>query len=871
NLEGPSLPDISELAGVKGAPDLGPFKLAFRLKDPLEKLSFENLVLNMGTPGLAELTLTGSIEDFLSRRGIRLSFTAGGQNAAELEKLFGRHLPIKGAFSVSGRVVDTAIDRYQLKNFSIVLGDNNIDGWAELILASQQPRLSVMLSSLKFNLRPLSLPNIDELAGLTNAADLGPFKLQAEIVDPAGKLSIERLDIRAGNPKLAEIKVKGFIKNLPAWQGVELKFAVKGQEAAELAKLAGQPIPITGDFSLSGVVVDSAARVYDLKDFLLIATGNDIRGQMTLNLTGQRPRISAALSSQKIDLAPLISSPEEKSTASGRPAESNTKKQNILPEIPLTAKTLKRADAEVTIRVEDIRLPRLSFDDLTTHLVLQDGHVTLTASGKSIPDIAEPRGVAGPTQPGTVSLSVKASSLRDKLAVEKLDFDAHFEGIVTVKLDATAEDFLRRQGITIDFEAKGDDLSKLEKLAGRQLPYTGAFKISGRLDDTATNVYKFSALRVIAGDNDIGGWLDLNLAGDRPTIKAELISQNLDLRWLYETPHQKEDTIEGSAPAGKKPKKIFPDEPLPLDILKLADLDANIKAAKIVLPHVALSEITGHIALANGHLVVKPFQFLAGDGSVRGHMELHLKDAAVSLAGNLKIDHVQLGSTLQEVQVSQIFQGTISSKISITSRGDSLAALMASLNGSVTLVHQGGRVANRYFGILFGDLTTEIVRRIHVFGQKQKYTDINCIVINSDIKNGLAENVFLVDTSQTKLIGAGKVNLENETLDLGFKTSPKKGVKVPFWGRVGLSLGELTKPFKVSGTLASPSFVIDPTRTAVTLGKLTAGLMLGPAGLAVVFADVSKKDADPCREAINAIKQENQDFMEIKSYREKRK
>jgi hypothetical protein len=122
---------------------------------------------------------------------------------------------------------------------------------------------------------------------------------------------------------------------------------------------------------------------------------------------------------------------------------------------------------------------------------------------------------------------------------------------------------------------------------------------------------------------------------------------------------------------------------------------------------------------------------------------------------------------------------------------------------------------------------------------------------------------------QTKLIGAGEVDLKNETLDLGFNTSPQKGVKVPFWGRIGVSLGALTKPFKVKGTIARPSLVIDASRTAVTLGKLTAGLMLGPAGLAIVFADVTKKGADPCQEAVNAIEKEDQDFTDLKSYEEK--
>ncbi|UCH19910.1 MAG: AsmA family protein [Deltaproteobacteria bacterium] len=858
--EGPSLPDTSELAGVKGLPELGPFKVAFDVTEPLKKLSVENLVFKAGAPTLADLKLTGTIKEPLAQRGIELNFSVRGQDVANLEKFSGQPLPLRGAFSVSGQISDSAAKIYKLRNLRAVLGDNKIGGTADFNLTGQNPRISAMLSSQKFNLRPLSLQNTDKLAGLANAADLGPFKLQAVMVGPAGKLSIEKLNFQAGTPKLAEIKIDGFIKDLLAQRGIELNFSVRGQDVANLEKFSGQPLPLRGAFSVSGQISDSAAKIYKLRNLRAVLGDNKIGGTADFNLTGQRPRISAALSSQKIDLEPLFSSSEQKSTVAKQPAESDTQKRNILPEIPLTADALTKANVDVNIRIEQIRLPRLVLDDLTIDMFLQDSHLTLTVASKSIPDIAELTGVAGLTQLGAVRLTIKASSLRDKLAVKKLDFDAHIEGIVMVTLDATAEDFLTQRGISIDFKAKGNDISKLEKLAGRQLPYKGAFTISGRLDDPAINTYKFSALTFIAGDNDLSGWVDLNLTGDRPKIKAELISQNLDLRWLYTTTDQNVSANQASTTVGKKRKKIFPIEPLPLDMLKIADLDIKIRAEKILLPRTVIRELIVDIMLADGHLMAKPLRFSAGDGSVQGYLDTHLVGQSIVITTDLKIDQIQLRSTLQQVEVSQVLDGTFDGKIRINSQGNSVAALMAGLNGSATIVQQGGRIDNRYLSLIGGNLTDELLKRVNIFDKKQKYIETNCTVIHSDINTGLTDNVFLLDTKDTKLIGAGKVNLHNETLDFVFKTSPKKGVKIPFLGRVGLSLGELTKPFKVSGTLANPSLVIDPSRTAVTLGKITGGLMLGPAGLAIVFADVSKKDVDPCQEAIDAIEAEDKTF-----------
>jgi len=64
----------------------------------------------------------------------------------------------------------------------------------------------------------------------------------------------------------------------------------------------------------------------------------------------------------------------------------------------------------------------------------------------------------------------------------------------------------------------------------------------------------------------------------------------------------------------------------------------------------------------------------------------------------------------------------------------------------------------------------------------------------------------------------------------------------------------LTEPFKLGGTLANPSLAVDSTQAAITLGKLAGALAFGPVGIAVVLADVSTGDENPCLAAIEAAK-----------------
>ena len=68
-------------------------------------------------------------------------------------------------------------------------------------------------------------------------------------------------------------------------------------------------------------------------------------------------------------------------------------------------------------------------------------------------------------------------------------------------------------------------------------------------------------------------------------------------------------------------------------------------------------------------------------------------------------------------------------------------------------------------------------------------------------------------------------------------------------------VGELAKPFKLGGTLAHPTLVVDPEQTLVAIGKAVGGMiLLGPAGVLAALASASPGDKNPCLTAIEAAK-----------------
>jgi hypothetical protein len=356
---------------------------------------------------------------------------------------------------------------------------------------------------------------------------------------------------------------------------------------------------------------------------------------------------------------------------------------------------------------------------------------------------------------------------------------------------------------------------------------------------------------------DLTGTAEANLAEKRPRLTASLSSQKMDLR-----PFMPKEEKKGTAPAkAEKPTakkdKVFPNDPLPLDGLKKADADVKIRAKQIITPQVALDDLTLDLLLRDGRLTVKPLKALVGGGNLDGSVDLSPQGSAAALSIALKIDKLDVGRMAKEMQVTETLEGRLDADVDIKGQGASVAAIMGGLNGKTVIVMGQGRLDNKYIELLGADLGASVFRLVNPFDKEKKYTEINCMVSRFDIKDGLAQSTALVfDTSRMSVIGDGKINLKTEELDLSLTPSPKEGAGVAGVGKVGLSMSELAKPFKLGGTMASPSLALDPAQAALTVAKSAgATALLGPAGIAAALATGGgSKDENPCVKALDAAK-----------------
>jgi uncharacterized protein involved in outer membrane biogenesis len=417
----------------------------------------------------------------------------------------------------------------------------------------------------------------------------------------------------------------------------------------------------------------------------------------------------------------------------------------------------------------------------------------------------------------------------------------------TVSIAGQIANVMETEGIDLKLAAKGPDIGNFEQVIGEPLPVKGPFDVAGHLTAATLEEFKVSDLAIVLGENQVRGDIALRPSSPRPQIDANLQAQELDLRPFIK---QEDDGAKSGAETKKsepKSDKVFSGEPFDLQALHQVDAVVKFRADQILTQQVALDNLTLDVSLKNGHLIIKPLTTNIGGGDLSSNLDLLTEGSHAKLATKISAKKIDLARMLKELDISQDMEGIFDLDITLKGQGKSVAALMAGLNGDVVFTMGEGKMPVEYLDVLGADMTNSLLKIVNPFEEKIDSAQINCAVADFNIRDGLAtSDVILIDDPKKALLSAGTLNLKTEALDFGIQTKPKEGIGTQETGKLSVSLSEITRPFKLGGTLASPLLAIDPSRTAETVGKA----LLGPAGWATLLVSGSG-DENPCAAALN--------------------
>ncbi|WP_019936795.1 AsmA family protein [Bordetella sp. FB-8] len=205
-------------------------------------------------------------------------------------------------------------------------------------------------------------------------------------------------------------------KNLGA---LNLRLSLSGASMADLFPLTGVALPDTPAYSTDGRLVanlrDKAGPVFSYRDFDGRVGQSDLHGTLRFTLRSPRPRLVGQVWSNQlrmVDLGPLIgigakdgdTPPPNAAAAAARAAAGK-----VLPAAAFRTDRWRDMDADVTFFGQRIQHSgRLPLSDLNTHVVLQDGKLTMDPLRF---------GIAGGTIAGAVRLDGSRTPMLGRLRV----------------------------------------------------------------------------------------------------------------------------------------------------------------------------------------------------------------------------------------------------------------------------------------------------------------------------------------------------------------------------------------------------------------------------------------------------------------------
>lgn len=297
-----------------------------------------------------------------------------------------------------------------------------------------QPKRSFALTA---DAQGPSVSEVVKLAGAAAVPEVGPFSLNARILGQGNELNIEKIDLKAGSEDRARFELAGVIKNPVAQRGIQMDFKIFGKDLANVGHLVGQPLPVKGPFQLSGQAADTAENTYKVSGLKVTLGGNDVSGELELNLSGERPRLNGSVSSQKLDLRTFL--PESKKTAGGfgQPLQVGARRDRIFPSEPLPLAGLSTADAMLQIHAEQVLTPRLALSDLTMGIELGGGALNLKPLKGSLGggSFDAHLGLTPKGQGAAVQVTAKASGLNLGRVARDLQVSERLSGNLNLDLD----------------------------------------------------------------------------------------------------------------------------------------------------------------------------------------------------------------------------------------------------------------------------------------------------------------------------------------------------------------------------------------------------------------------------------------------------
>jgi len=396
------------------------------------------------------------------------------------------------------------------------------------------------------------------------------------------------------------------------------------------------------------------------------------------------------------------------------------------------------------------------------------------------------------------------------------------------------------EGADLKLQARGGNLSRIFDFLGVAIPDTRAYRVTSALT-YEDEVWKLTAIKGIFGDSDLAGSLAVSQPKGRLYLEADLATRSLNIIDAgpfvgYDPQRLDRMGKRGAIETVNGHPRVLPDALLRVEALKRFDADVRYRVARVRAESFPVSNVDLTLALKNGLMELRPFNFVVAGGTVKSDIAIDMRPAAVRTEYDVRLSPTRLGTLLARFGTEKSgTTGTVSGRLQMVGFGDSVRESFATSNGRIAFVLPRGTFWTRNIQLAELDLGTFVQK---MFQDKlKKPVEINCGVIAFTVRGGIAAaDPILIDTKKNVMLGRGGFSFRNEAIDMAVRADGKT-----------FSLFSGQSPVGVSGYFGAPK--IDPVSDELA-GRAGAALGLGilasPVGLIIPFIDPGDAKAAQC-------------------------
>jgi AsmA family protein len=192
------------------------------------------------------------------------------------------------------------------------------------------------------------------------------------------------IDLKADHGE-THVSVKGTVQDPSSFGGANVQMHLEGRDLSELSHLIAVPLAPTPPYRLDGHL-DYANKSIRFDDFSGKVGNSDLTGKFAVEPGRDRPKISADMTSQNIDLTDLGGFIGTTPGKSSTPGQTQVQKQEhaetaakstLLPSKPMNLSAVRNNDFDVHYTAKRIEGQSIPLDNLEAHLVISGGIITL--------------------------------------------------------------------------------------------------------------------------------------------------------------------------------------------------------------------------------------------------------------------------------------------------------------------------------------------------------------------------------------------------------------------------------------------------------------------------------------------------------------